>query len=186
MNDEAIVELYLSRDESAITETSEKYGARLKKLALGLGCGEPEAEECENEVYLKAWGLIPPNEPRGHLFAFLASLMRSTAIDRLRRDSALKRSASFTELTHELEEILPASASVESEAEANELGRLINSFLMAEPKEKRALFLGRYWYCESVTELSKHFGFTKSKVKTELFRIRKRLAAYLESEGYKV
>ena len=186
MNDEAIVDLFLARDEAAISETSKKYGVRLKRLALGLGCAEPEAEECENDVYLKAWGLIPPNEPRGFLFAFLARLMRAAAITRLRRDSAQKRSAAFTELTHELEEILPASASVESEAEANELGRLINAFLAAEPREKRALFLRRYWYCESVTELSKHFGFTKSKVKTELFRIRKRLAAYLESEGYKV
>lgn len=186
MNDEAIVDLFLARDEAAISETSKKYGVRLKKLARRLGCGETEAEECENDVYLKAWGLIPPNEPRGFLFAFLARLMRASAITRLRRDSAQKRSAAFTELTHELEEILPASASVESEAEANELGRLINAFLAAEPREKRALFLRRYWYCESVTELSKHFGFTKSKVKTELFRIRKRLAAYLESEGYTV
>ena len=184
MNDSKIVDLYLARSEDAVKETSLKYGARLRSAALKLGCDTGTAEECENDVYLRAWELIPPNEPREYLFAFLAKLLRSAAIDRFRRASAGKRSAEFTELTHELEECLAGNMSVDTEAEAKELGRMINAFLAAQPEEKRMLFIRRYWFFDSVDELSKRFGFSKSKVKTELFRMRGRLADYLRKEGY--
>ncbi len=48
------------------------------------------------------------------------------------------------------------------------------------------LFVRRYWYFDSVEALEKRFGYSKSKVKTELFRTRKKLAEYLKKEGYEV
>ena len=36
MDDSAIVDLYLTRDESAIDETGAKYGSRLRALAYGI------------------------------------------------------------------------------------------------------------------------------------------------------
>ena len=84
MEDAAIVELYLKRDESAIAATERKYGLRLRKLALGV-LGDPgTAEECENDTYLRAWERIPPHEPRDCLFPFLGRITRHLAIDRLR------------------------------------------------------------------------------------------------------
>ncbi len=43
-----------------------------------------EAEECENDAYLRAWQTIPPHEPRGYLFAYLAKIIRNLALDRCR------------------------------------------------------------------------------------------------------
>ena len=85
MDDAQIVELYLSRDESAISETAAKYGQRLRLIAERILGDAPAAEECENETYLKAWGLIPPNEPRTYLFAFLGRITRHLAIDEYRK-----------------------------------------------------------------------------------------------------
>lgn len=186
MDDSRIVELYNARSEAAISETSAKYGARLRRIALALGCDELTAEECENDVYLRAWEQIPPRDPRGYLFAFLSRLMRGAAIDRLRRESSAKRSAAFIELTEELAEILPDGRTVESEAEANELGRLINGYIGGLSEEKRALFIRRCWYFESIEELAESFGCSKGRVKTRLSRIRAGLAEYLRKEGYTV
>ena len=71
MNDEQIVELYLQRDETAINETSQKYGSQLKSVSMNIVQNISTAEECENDTYLQAWNSIPPHEPKNYLFAFL-------------------------------------------------------------------------------------------------------------------
>lgn len=70
MDDAATVELYLARDESAITHTAQKYGTRFRLIAERLLNDPLAAEECENDTYLEAWRRIPPHEPRSYLFAF--------------------------------------------------------------------------------------------------------------------
>lgn len=64
MEDERIVELFLSRDEMAITRASEKYGGRLQALAQHIVGDRMVAAECENDTYLAAWNAIPPHAPR--------------------------------------------------------------------------------------------------------------------------
>ena len=74
MDDCEIVARDLARDESAIRETAGKYGARLRSLALGIVRDAQTAEECENDTYLEAWNSIPPHEPGGYLYPFLARI----------------------------------------------------------------------------------------------------------------
>lgn len=52
MDDREIVALYLSRDETAIQQTAEKYGERLQGLSFGIVGDTQAAEECENDTYL--------------------------------------------------------------------------------------------------------------------------------------
>ena len=186
MDDAKVVELFLERDEAALRAVSESYGPKLLRLAGRILGDAQAAEECVNDAYLRAWNSIPPNEPRQYLFAYLARLVRQLAISRLRSDSALKRSAAVTELTSEMEECLPLGNDTANEAEARELMRLINAFLKALPDEKRAVFLRRYWYFDSVSDIAGRFGCRESRVKTMLFRTREKLKAYLEKEGYHV
>ncbi len=91
MEDEAIVELYLHRDEAALRHTAEKYGSRLRSLSYGI-LNDPEtAEECENDTYLSAWNSIPPHEPRSYFYAFLARITRNLSLSRCRERNRLKR-----------------------------------------------------------------------------------------------
>ena len=48
----------------------------------------------------------------------------------------------------------------------------------------RQVFLCRYWYLDSIADISRRFALSQSKVKTTLFRSRNQLRAYLEKEGY--
>ena len=61
LDDNRIVELYLLRDETAIKQTTEKYGSRLRSLAYGIVNDSQTAEECENDTYMEAWNTIPPH-----------------------------------------------------------------------------------------------------------------------------
>ena len=61
---------------------------------------------------------------------------------------------------------------------------IMNRFLAELDSEKRKIFVRRYWYMDSVAEISEKFSISESKVKTVLFRIRKKLREFLEKEGY--
>ena len=186
MDDGSIVDLYLARNEGAIAHTSEKYGAALRTLADRILGDMPAAEECENDTYLEAWNRIPPHEPRDYFFPFLARITRHLAIDRCRRANARKRSALLCELTAELEMCLPAKENVEAEFSASELEMVIRRFLSGCTDEQRGVFLRRYWYFDTIPAIAARFGFTQSKVKVTLHRLRERLRAVLEEEGWTV
>ena len=186
MDDGRIVDLYLARDETAIARTSEKYGAALRTLANRILDDEPASEECENDTYLEAWNRIPPHEPRDYLFPFIARIARHFAIDRCRRRDAQKRSAVLCELTQELELCLPAKENVEAEVNASELAAVIRRFLALCTEEQRGIFLRRYWYFDTIPAVAARFGFTESKVKVTLHRLRERLRAVLEEEGWTI
>lgn len=73
---------------------------------------------------------------------------------------------------------------VEQKAEIAELGKSINSFLYSQKEDIRNVFICRYFYCDSVEEISDRFGYSQSKIKSMLMRARIRLKSYLKKEGY--
>lgn len=184
MDDAGIVGLYKARDEAAITETADKYGAKLSELAFRLLGDRHSAEECVNDALLRAWEHIPPADPGDRLFAYLARIVRGLAIDRLRHDKSLKRGAAVTELTQELSECLASSESVEDAALAKELAGIVNGFVNGLPNDRQLIFIRRYWYFDSISEIAESTGFSESKVKTALCRMRKKLRNLIEGKGY--
>ncbi len=186
MEDEQIVSLYLKRDENAIRQTQRKFGKRIINISKNITGSVLTAEEVENDTYLRAWENIPPANPAAYLFAFLARIARNLSISACRERSALKRSAMLVELSDEMEECLPSNRNVEEETDANMLLELINKFLFSKPEDKRNIFMRRYWYLDSVSEIAKRFGLSESNVKTSLFRLRAELREYLEQQGIEV
>ena len=183
-DDSGIVELFLERNEQALVFAARKYGVSLRKIALAVLGDESDAQECENDAYLKAWNSIPPNEPRTWLLPYLSKLVRETAIDRLRKEQAKKRAAQFTELTQEIESSLPSLNDVETEVDGALLSAAISAFLRQQPLQKRNIFLRRYWFMDSVAEIAKRYSVSEGKVKTVLFRLRGDLKDHLKREGY--
>lgn len=184
MNDDRIIELYLMRDEEAIKLTAEKYGSRLRSLAYGIVNNRQTAEECENDTYLKVWNAIPPHEPRGYLYAFLARITRHVSLNCCRARDQLKRRAFICELSAEMEQCIPSPDDSECLMDDAALRNAINGFLGKLKEEKKNIFIRRYWYLDSVADISKRFDLSESKVKTTLFRCRRELRDYLEKEGY--
>lgn len=186
LDDHKIVNLYFLRDETAIKQTAEKYGSRLQTLAFGIVRDPQTAEECENDTYMEAWNAIPPHAPENYLYAFLARITRHIALNCCRDRSRLKRSAFICELSAEMEQCIPAPDDARCRLEDGELGEILNRFLASLDAEKRNIFIRRYWYLDSVADISKRYAFSESKVKTTLSRCRNRLRAQLEQEGYTV
>ena len=184
LDDNSIVDLYLSRNETAISYTVEKYGSRLRNVAYGIVEDMHTAEECENDTYMQAWNLIPPHEPKRYLFAFLVRITRHIALDLCKERGRLKRSAFICELSAELEQCIPAPDDTERRIDAIVLCEAINTFLSALCEEKRNIFMRRYWYLDSIAAISQRYGLSQSKVKSVLFRSRNQLRVYLDKEGF--
>lgn len=184
MDDQRIVSLFFERDEAAIAAGQEKYGHRLQTLAYGIVQDLQTAQECENDTWLAAWNTIPPHDPGNYLYAFLARITRHLALNFCRDRSRLKRSAFVCELSTELEQCLPAPDDLECRLNEQDLRQAINGFLGSLIPEQRNVFLRRYWYMDSISDIAKRYRMTQSKVKTLLHRLRNRLRNYLEQEGY--
>lgn len=84
----------------------------------------------------------------------------------------------------ELDECVSGNSNVENEIERQELQQKLNAFLMGLPRLERQVFMCRYWYMDSVSDIAKQFDFSESKVKSMLFRTRNKLRTMLEKEGY--
>lgn len=184
MDDSKIIELYLCRNETAIKHTSEKFGNRLRSLSYGIVNDRQTAEECENDTYMQAWNSIPPHEPINYLYAFLARITRHISLNRCRERSRLKRSAFICELSTEIEQCIPTPNDTKCIIDDIALSEAINGFLSTLNEEKRNIFMRRYWYLDSITDISKRFALSESKVKTTLFRCRNQFKKYLEKEEY--
>lgn len=186
MNDDRIIDLYWARDDAAITESAQKYGRYCHAIADSILHDRQDSEECVNDTWLGAWNAMPPHRPHS-LRAFLGKITRRLACGRLRTAHAKKRGAG--ELPLALEELTGCVPSVPSAAQAvedAELEGLINAFLRALPERDCSLFLRRYWYLESIADISVRFRLPQNTVKSSLYRTRQKLKTYLEKEGISV
>ena len=183
MEDSKIVELYFKRDEDAIRQTQHKFGKRIVNISKHITGSALTAEEVENDTYLRAWENIPPSDPASYLFAFLARITRNISISLCRERSSLKRGAVLVELSDEMAQCLPSDCNIEEKAETDMVLELINKFLFSKTEDKRNIFMRRYWYLDSVSDIAKRFGMTESNVKTTLHRLRNELREYLTEQG---
>ena len=181
MDDKRIIELFFARDERALEEFSAKYGALCRKIARSILGNDLDAEECENDTYLKAWDSIPPNRP-DNLKAWLGKVCRNAALNLWQKNHAKKRNRGMDILLSELEECIPSHTSVEMEIENSEISTCINGWLRTLPREDRILFVRRYWYGDAVNDLAKARNTSSQKISQKLFRLRKGLKAALEKE----
>lgn len=186
MNDKEIVDLYWARDEQAIHHTREQYGAYVSVIARNVLAMEEDVQEVVNDVYLRAWMSMPDQRPE-RLAPFLGRIARGLAIDRYRYNHSKKRTAdegicSF----EELEECVSGRNSLEEKIDMDHLTSCLNQFLEDQPKEYASLFLCRYYYMDSLEAMSDYTGYSVSKIKSILHRMRKKLKNYLTQQGISV
>ncbi len=183
MEDFEIVELFLNRSESAVSELSKKYEKICKAMAKNILQSTEDAEECFNSALLAVWNSVPPSKPE-NLGGYFLKTARNIALNRLEYLAAEKRGGKNFEIAlSELEETLKCEERLEEITENGILISEINRFLREISEEKRVIFVKRYWYLCSVSEIAKDLKISESKVKSVLFRTRKSLKKRLEKEG---
>ena len=185
MEDFAIVDLYWARNERAIIESDAKYGRMLFSLSYSLTSSNEDTEECVSDTYLAAWNNMPEDRP-DYLGAYLSKIVRRLSINRFRAEHRQKRGGGAERLIDELGECIPDTWDVTADFENGRLRGVLNGFIGSLPRERRDVFVLRYFCSKSVSEIADQLGLSQGKVKTMLHRTRLALKQLLEEEGMPV
>jgi len=187
LDDKAIVDLFFSRDETAVSCAKEKFGGRLYKTAFNILHSKEDAEECVSDTLMKAWTSIPPTRP-DMLGAYLAKITRNLCLNKYNANRAAKRGGGeYAIALGELEDTLTKPADrPEAAHEAKTITAAINVFLTTLNKPARVAFVLRYFHGDSVADICQRFDMSESKVKSMLFRTRNKLRKHLEKEGVSI
>lgn len=184
MEDEQIVALFWRRDQEAIVQSQRKYHPYLSKIAYNILHDQEDSQEVVNDTYFKAWQSIPPQRP-SKLSIYLGRLTRHGAIDRYRHHTSQKRQGdTYAMCLEELEECCATGQDPQQVLDGKLLAQAISRFLCTLKPQTRAMFLGRYYFLDSLKEVAQYCGVRESKAKSTLFRVRKALRAYLKQEGF--
>lgn len=185
MDDSKIIDLFYARSEQAIIELSKKYGAVCNKVARNILNNSLDAEECVNDAYLGAWNTIPPQNPKP-LLTYICRIVRNLSVMKYHSNTAMKRNSFYDTALDELEECLASPSTVEAEISAKELSEALNRFLDMLDQENRVMFVRRYWYSDSVSDIATSFHMSNNNVSVRLSRTREKLKKFLKKEGYQV
>ena len=184
MTDEEITDLLFERNEDGISAARKSYGRLLKSIAYGILHSEQDAEECESEALLRAWNNIPPDRPE-RLCAYLCRIARRLALDRYDYYRAAKRSGETLPID-ELSEVIGSGTDAADRLSEKELTRLLNGFIKGQDYNTRVIFMRRYWFGETSSEIAKRLHASESMVKSRISRTLKKLREYLRKEGYDI
>jgi RNA polymerase sigma-70 factor (ECF subfamily) len=186
MDDAKIVQLYWDRDEQAIPATADKYGSYCTAIAKNILGNKEDAEECVNDTYLNAWNSMPPHKPN-ILSTFLGKITRNLSFNRYRHNTADKRGGGeLFAVLDELADCVSGKEDTEQEFNRKELVKAIDAFLDTLPRDKRSIFIGRYWYTDSISDIAKQHGMKEGAVSMTLNRLRAKLHDYLLERGFEL
>ena len=186
MDDAKIVQMYFDRDAQAIPATADKYGNYCTSIAKNILGNHEDAAECVNDTYLNTWNAIPPHRPK-MLSTFLGKIVRNLAFNRYKHNTADKRGGGETAaVLDELADCVSGNDNVEQAYEYKELVAAINDFLGTLPTEKRNIFVCRYWYTDSISDIAARYDTSYFAVSMTLNRLRTNLRNYLRKQGYEL
>lgn len=182
MEDKQIIKLFFMRAEESLRVLSERFGNTLYKIAMNILGNHHDAEETTNDTYLAIWNAIPPKKPEP-LAPYVYRTGRNMALKRLEYLSAEKRNNRYDLSLDELANYLP-DEDVEHILNTQEIANSINDFLEKDTIQNRYIFIRRYWYGDTVEDISKDLNMKSGAVSVRLNRIRTKLKEHLIKEGY--
>lgn len=180
MEDKLLIDGLFARDERSVARLEEKYSGYCYTVAYAVVRCREDAQECVSDAMLGAWNSIPPNRPE-NLGAYLGRIARNSALNLLKVRRAKKRGEKNVALAlDELSECIPSAENTEQQADTVLLREAVNGFLDSLERERRIVFIQRYWYMLGISEIAAERGMTEGAVKMSLKRTRDSLKIFLE------
>jgi RNA polymerase sigma-70 factor (ECF subfamily) len=169
-------------DQQALADLYDATNRTLYGLLLRVLGDAGAAEEVLLDVFTQAWRQAGDyRAERGSPMAWLTTIARSRAIDRLRRG---RQERGLTEPLDALAQVAAAGASVEEDVTARERGAVVRAALAALPPEQREVIELAYYGGLSHSEIAAARGLPLGTVKTRtrlgLMRLRESLQSAYE------
>lgn len=166
-------------DPGALEKLYGLYASRIFSAACRLLGGVSEAEEIVQECFLDVWNRAATfDEGRGNVGAWITSIGRNRAIDRLRARATRMRT-----LDRAKHEGSPRPATPEHQLETAQTRERVSAALAQLPPEQRAVVELAYFDGLSQSEIADRTGDPLGTVKGRARAALEKLAAQLSKEG---
>jgi RNA polymerase sigma-70 factor (ECF subfamily) len=143
-------------DQGALGELYDRFAALANGIALRVLRDTAEAEDVVQEVFVQAWRQAARYDPgRGSPEAWLCTIARTRALDRLRRRAARREESD--------DGVVPGSS-----RPATEAGVAVRTALSGLPPEQRHALELAYWEGLTQTEIARKLGEPLGTVKTRI------------------
>ena len=169
-----------NRDEEALRVLEKKYYPYCFTVAFNILENPEDAREVVNDSFLDLWNSVPPARPE-RLSSYLATIVRHNAINLYKKMHNHKNEAVSSALP--LENAADETYTDDSVIMHLTVSAAINRFLEGLPEKQRMIFVARFYYDESIDEISRKFGVPSGTVKSIIHRLKKALGKYLDGEG---
>jgi len=171
--DGGVLEAVRRGDSRALEDLYRRHGPRLYGLLLRMLRETADAEEILQETFVEAWKRAAEYSPsRGSVEAWLITIARSRAIDRIRHRGARLR------MVRQTEQLAAAEPPPADPPDVHAQTRLRRALGTLPPEQRQALELA-YWAGLSQSEISEHTGDPLGTVKTRVRLGLQRLAELL-------
>ena len=171
--DRTVLDAVRRGDQRSLEELYRRHSPRLNALLLRMLRETADAEEVLQEAFIDAWRRAAEySSSRGSVEAWLITIARSRAIDRIRNRGARLRLVKQSEQLATTEAPQPEPPDVHAET------RLRRALGTLPPEQRRALELA-YWDGLSQSEISRETGDPLGTVKTRVRLGLQRLAELL-------
>lgn len=186
LDDEALVRLARTRDESAVRALTRRYNRRLYRIARSILRNDGEAEDVVQETYVRAFTGLDMFRGDAGFGTWITRIAMNEALGRLRRRRPTVDWETYGENRTPAEIIhFPVSAASndpERTMAQGEIRAVLERSIDELPDSFRAVFVARIVEGLSVEETADLFGLRIETVKTRLHRARALLRGALEAE----
>jgi RNA polymerase sigma-70 factor (ECF subfamily) len=173
--DRAALERMARGDEDALAELYDRHGRLVYSLALRIVRDQRDAEEIVQEVFSQAWRQSGRySAGRGSVVAWVLTLTRSRAIDRVRGRRARPEAAANQTAMVDLPDSAPAAD--EQLAWAAQVRAALDSLPFLQRTAIELAFYDGLTHAEIADRLEQPLGTVKTRIRQGLLKLRDRLA----------
>jgi RNA polymerase sigma-70 factor, ECF subfamily len=177
--DQACLERMASGDREALAEVYDRHARPIYSLALRILQDQAEAEDIVQEVFAQAWRQASRyDQGRGNVAAWLLTLARSRAIDRLRARRARPELAPEERAIVDMpDRAVGADVQLVSEQEAARVRDALHQLPLVQRVALELAYYEGLTHTEIAARLEQPLGTVKTRIRQALIKLRESLAA---------
>lgn len=172
---------YIKNNELEIEKIMKNYNNYIFTIInnVYLNFSKEDKEEIILDVYLTLWNNKEKLDINKSMSAYIAGITKNLILKKCRNKKQMENIEDYREQLASIQEIeLECARSIEN--------NLIIEALEKMKKEDRDIFISYYYEERKIKEIAIIFKMSESKIKSKLFRIRKKLNKVLKEGGYDI
>lgn len=172
------ISTYMNNGNLLMEKIMQDYTNYIYTIArnFSLNLSEEDIEEVVLDVFFTVWKNQDKLDVAKSMSAYISGITKNLIKYKYRQNKQVANIEDY-------EEQLIDFSNIEIILMQNEIEKIISNELEKLKTEDREIFIEYYYEARSIREISKIFSMSESKVKSKLFRVRKKLNKVLKKRG---